>query len=1134
VTGQNAQAISLARQGAADELVRAKDALAKQSEWLRVTLASIGDAVITTDTLGTVLSLNAVAETMTGWSHDAAQGHPLGEVLRIVDEETREPVKNVVERALIDGRIVGLANHSVLVARDGTETPIDDSVAPIRDDNGQVHGVVIIFRSLAERKQAQEVERRLAAIVESSLDAIVSVTLDGTITSWNAGAEQLFGFRAEEVIDQPVTVLIPAERHGEEKVILDRLRRGECVEHYETVRLNKQGRPIRVSLCVSPIRDGAGNIIGGSKILRDLSSRRRAEQRLATQNAVTRALADSENLTDAAPRLLQAICEHLDWQVGALWTVAEHDDVLRCVEVVHLPAVDVPRFESATREATFEKGTGLPGRVWALGRPAWIRDVTKDTNFPRASFADEENLHGALGFPITLNEDVLGVTEFFSREIRQPDADLLEMMTAIGSQLGQFIERKRAEAGLRESEARFRLLADHAPVLIWLNTPAGCEYVNRNYLDFLGVTTDDILGMNWAHYVHPDDYDNYAAGYAVALEKRALFEAEFRFLRYDGVYRWMKTTGVPRSSPSGEFLGYIGCTYDIEDRKRGELTTGFLANASAALAQLTDSDSTLQKVASLAVPHFADWCAIDVLESDGSLRRVAVAHTDPEKERIAREMDLNYPARAPETRGVRQVIRTGQPEWTPLIPDEMLVEHTQGEDHLQFVRDLGLRSYICVPLQSRTRVIGALTFVTSESGRIYNSEDVRAAEDLASRAVIAMENASLLASLQEGDRRKDEFLAMLAHELRNPLAPIRNVVQLLRASDLPASQLDWATATIDRQLDQMTRLVDDLLDVSRITRGKIELRKELVDLSEIMERAVEASRPLVERWGHQLTVTLPPQPVRLEADAARLAQVFSNLLNNSAKYTDQGGQISLSAAMEGDEVVISVRDNGMGIPTEMLPRIFDLFTQVDRALDRSEGGLGIGLTLVKRLIEMQGGTVQAKSEGPGKGSEFELRLPASQPAERSQTEPQPPKETPNQPGCRILVVDDNRDAAESLSMLLRRLGHEVHTAHDGLEGVEAAAEFRPDVVLMDIGLPKLNGYEAASRVREGPGGAELLLIALTGWGQEGDRRRSQAAGFDYHMTKPVEFKALQKLLADWSTGHVRPRQSTTGEGQPQQ
>ncbi|HZO15260.1 MAG TPA: ATP-binding protein, partial [Polyangiaceae bacterium] len=566
---------------------------------------------------------------------------------------------------------------------------------------------------------------------------------------------------------------------------------------------------------------------------------------------------------------------------------------------------------------------------------------------------------------------------------------------------------------------------------------------------------------------------------------------------------------------SGRITQWFGSSTDIEDHKRSEQTTRFLADASAALALLTDTESTLQRVAALAVPHFADWCAVDVMDPDGSIRRVAVSHVDPTKIQLAYQLMREYPSDPAASRGTMHVLKTGVSEWASVVPDEWLVAAARDENHLRLIRELQARSYICIPLRSRMQVLGALTFVLAESGRSYGEEDVRAAEDLASRTVIAMENATLLMTLKEADRRKDEFLAMLAHELRNPLAPIRNAVQIFRAKGPPGPELQWATEVIDRQVHQMTRLVDDLLDMSRITRGKIELRKELVELGTVVESAVEACRPLIETWGHRLTVTVPPRPIRLYADPTRLAQVLANLLNNAAKYTNQGGRISLSAELASDEVILAVRDSGIGIQETMLPEIFDMFTQVERSVGRSEGGLGIGLTLVQRLVELHGGTVEARSEGAGKGSEFIVRLPVATDAQREAAGEGPSEaEHAHAPTRRILIVDDNRDAADSLGMLLRMVGNDVHTAHDGLEALGAAATFRPHVVLLDIGLPKLDGYEVARRIREQEGGPAMMLIALTGWGQEDDRRRSREAGFDHHLTKPVEFKTLQRLLAE--------------------
>ncbi len=403
--------------------------------------------------------------------------------------------------------------------------------------------------------------------------------------------------------------------------------------------------------------------------------------------------------------------------------------------------------------------------------------------------------------------------------------------------------------------------------------------------------------------------------------------------------------------------------------------------------------------------------------------------------------------------------------------------------------------------------------IRDRTGRMFGC--VLVFRDITERHEMENQLRQVAADLSAADRRKDEFLATLAHELRNPLAPIRNGLQVMKMADGDASVIEQCRLMMERQINQMVRLVDDLLDISRISRGKIELRKEQVPLAAVLNLAIETSRPLIEEMSHELTVTLPKSPIIVDADQTRLAQVFMNLLNNSAKYSERGCHIWITAERQGSDVVVSVRDTGIGIPTDKLTSVFDLFSQVDGKLEKSHGGLGIGLNIVKRLVEMHDGRIEAKSDGPGRGAEFIVRLPvvveASVPA-RADGE----KSAVTKSSLRIQIVDDNRDAADSLAMMLKIMGNETRTAYDGQEGVELAAEFKPDVLLFDIGLPKLNGYEACRLIRQQPWGAKIVVIAVTGWGQEEDRQRSHDAGFDHHMVKPVDLSALMTLLAEMS------------------
>ncbi|MGV3483653.1 MAG: ATP-binding protein, partial [Planctomycetaceae bacterium] len=675
-------------------------------------------------------------------------------------------------------------------------------------------------------------------------------------------------------------------------------------------------------------------------------------------------------------------------------------------------------------------------------------------------------------------------------------------------------DKKRAEAALRTSEGQLRQLADAMPQMVWAATPDGTiDYYNERWYEFTGLSRDLFGQQNWEAILHPDDVERCNRTYVQRIHDGQPWQIEFRFKdRNTGSYRWYLGRAVPVRDEQEKIVRWFGTCTDIDDTKRSQHTSDFLADASAAVANLDDPDTTLHKVASIAVPTFADWCVVDLYEN-GERKRVAATHTDPEKVRLAQQLAERYPPRPSDAHGVNRVIRTGQPELVEEIPMSLLEEVAYDAEHARVLRELGLRSYLCVPMQLRGQTKGVLSFVMAESGRRFNASDLRVAQELASRAAVAIENARLYRALQEEDRRKDEFLATLAHELRNPLAPIRTGLQLMSLAKDSIDVVEQTRGMMERQLGQMIHIIDDLLDVSRISRGKLELRKERIELAAVIESALETCDPMLKQSRHQLSVTVPPTPIYLDADQTRLAQVLCNLLSNAVKYTEDGGRISLCVEPQGSEVVVSIRDSGVGIPREMLPKVFEMFTQVDRSLEKSQGGLGIGLTIVKRLVEMHGGNVEAQSEGREMGSVFTVRLPVVPSLHPRLPEPNRDGGPSNTRSCRILVVDDNVDAGNTLTMMLRIMGNEVQTAHDGLQGCELASSFRPHLILMDIGMPRLNGYEACRRIREQPWGQSMKLVALTGWGQNDDKLRSQEAGFDHHLVKPVEPATLCELLS---------------------
>jgi len=623
---------------------------------------------------------------------------------------------------------------------------------------------------LLERDRGREAQLLLAAIVASSDDAIISKTLNGDILTWNKGAERLFGYTAKEVIGKPITILIPPERQHEEPELLRRLRNGESIEHFETVRVAKDGRRMDISLTVSPIIDGDGRIIGASKVARDITQQKRAAEALRDANEQLRVVTD--NMAVAVTRC--------DRDFRYLWV--------------------------------------------SRGFAAWM---------------------------------------------------------------GRAVD----------------------------------EIVGRTIPEVMGVVAFETVRPHITQVLSGEPVD---------------FETQVPYR--DLGARWIRAGYVPTHDAAGETDGWVAVITDTTEQRK-------------------------------------------------------------------------------------------------------------------------------------------------------------------------MEDA-----LRQADRRKDEFLAVLAHELRNPLAPIRSALHVLRMTNKRDPTTERVGEIMERQVNHIVRLVDDLLEVSRITTGKIELRKEPVEIASVVRTAIEASRPLIEGGGHHLAVVIPPEPITLDADPVRLAQVLANLLNNAAKYTDTGGQIWLTVRRDADSVAISVRDTGSGIPRDMLARVFELFTQVDRRSNRAQGGLGIGLTLVKSLIELHGGSIRAYSEGLGRGSEFVARLPIRRGVRPAHAAAEVPAPSPVLADRRVLVVDDNIDAAESLGILLKLLGADVKIVHNGPDALAALPVHHPAVVLLDIGMRGMDGYEVARRIRRQHEYQDLTLIALTGWGQDEDRRKSQAAGFDYHLIKPADLVMLQTLL----------------------
>ena len=937
-------------------------------------------------------------------------------------------------------------------------------------------------------------------LVEGTTDyAIFMLDPNGHILTWNAGAERLKGYRADEIIGQHFSRFYPQDA-------IDRgwpaheltVARAQGRFEDEGWRLRQDGTQFWANVIITALHDHEGNFRGFSKVTRDLTERKRAEEnarRLIEESAARHAVEENSRLIYEQRERLRVtlasigdavIATNAEGRIEFLNAVAEKLIGVTAAEAVATPLVDVFHIVNAETRRPVEN--------------------------PALRALEEGTIIGLANHTVLIGKDG---TERPIDDSAAPIRDASGELVGCVLVFRDVTERQRAEQAIRRSEQQFRQLADAMPQIIWTARPDGqIEYLNRRWTEFTGLPPtafDDV----WEP-LHPDDVEKARQRWAASINSGLPFEMEVRLLDHrEQEFRWHLLRAVAVRDEGGNVSRWYGSSTEIHQQKQAQQSSHYLAEASAALASVVDFESTLQKISNLAVPFFADWAAVD-WQRDGVLTRLAVTHQDPQKVDLAQQLMRDYPPKPQAKGGIGAVFRTGQPVILSELTDELLVKGAKDARHLEMMRSLGLKSYICVPLVISGTTLGVLTFATSESGRRYRNDDLALAMDLARRASVAIENTQLYQALREADRRKDVFLATLAHELRNPLSPIRNSLEILKMPHVDSEVAHHARELMERQIHHLVRLVDDLLDVSRVMRGKIELRKERIELATIIARALETVQPLIDSHRHQLHVRLPDESLALPADPVRLSQVVVNLLTNAAKYTQPGGRIEVEATRDGQSAGLIVRDNGIGIPADALERIFDLFVQADHAIVHSQGGLGIGLTLVRNLVELHNGTIEARSAGPGQGSEFIVRLPLSSADSAGADTDATPAQTrpPAASGFRLLVVDDNQDAANSLGKLLELQGHRVRIAYNGMATLEIVKEFVPDAVLLDIGMPGMDGYEVATRLRQQPALRTTMLVALTGWGQQEDRRRSAEAGFDRHLVKPLDVKVLQGLLEE--------------------
>lgn len=942
-------------------------------------------------------------------------------------------------------------------------------------------------------------------ILESITDAFLSVDAEWRISYINSHVERLHNLRREDVLGRVMWHVFP-------KVIgtaFEACQR-EVMEKREPRVIEAFYAPLDdwFEVNVDPMRDG-----GLAIYFRNITARKyMAALADAQKEAMERTLAG-----DPLPEVLAVLARAIERTSGnrPIAAIMQPDEQgrLRIVAapgvsadyVAEIEAIEITPQEDCGFTATFNGETVITPDIEA--DPRWA---------PFRALAERQGLRAAWTTPIrSAGGRLLGAFSVYYRDKRQPpEADRM-LVDNLCRTAAMVMDTSQARAYMREGEARlesqrrlYEAMMSSTPDLVYtFDLQHRFTYANRALLEMWGMEWKDAIGKTclelgyepWHAEMHDREIDQ-----VVATRKPVRGEVPFNGARGRGIYDYIFT---PIFGANGEVVAVSGITRDVTERKQTEEA---LRQNESRLRFLTELESAIrgageaEKVMEVATRMTSQYlgtsrCFYADVEADGMHFTVRADHVADGSASAAGYYSLaSFGPRAMMTlTGGRTLsLRSAESE---LAADE-------GS---RVFLDMGARAAIMCPL-ARDGRLQALMAVHQTTPRDWKPEEIRLLESVAARCRVYIERARDEARLREADRRKDEFLAILAHELRNPLAPVRNALYIMRNPKADEGMIAKSRALMERQIEHMVRLVDDLMDISRITTGKIELKRERIDLGDVLRQAMDASTAIVQARGHELVLAaLPSVPV--DGDPVRLAQVFANLINNAAKYTEPGGRITIAAEVAGGQARISVTDTGIGIAPDMRARIFEMFSQVDSSISRSQGGLGIGLTLAKELVERHGGRIEVASEGIGHGSTFSVVLPVV--AGMRATAAAVDGQSAAGPRLKVLIVDDNAASAETIGWAVEMLGHEVRILHDSMAAQSFARAYRPDAVILDIGMPGMDGHELCRRLKAMPECAQALYIAQTGWGQEEHRRQSQAAGFRHHLVKPIDMKELERLLA---------------------
>jgi PAS domain S-box-containing protein len=1137
-----------------------RSSLRGSEERLRLLVEQVTEyAIFLLDPDGRVSTWNLGAARIKGYSAQEIIGQHFSKFYR---PEDLWKCDRELEVATSEGRV---EDEGWRVRKDGTLFWANVVITSLRDSSGQLVGFAKVTRDMSDRRRAEEAlrqsEERFRLLLENVKDyAIFMLDPNGIVATWNVGAERIKGYRADEIIGSHFSRFYPEEdvRAGKCEMELERAKlEGRCED--EGWRVRKDGSRFWANVVITVLRDAAGNSLGFAKVTRDLTERRAAEEeRLRLGQAARARIEQLATLSEALTSVLSV--EHVGRIVTEKATTFAHADVctlyLReeqtgALELIAEAGTNsavverIRRLTSNSGNPSYRIGIGEADAVWVETPEQYAAYLPSLAELP----AEGPRAQAFWCIPLVAESRTIGMLGVGFHQPRQFSDDEREFVTMFGRQCAQALARARRLEAERAAAALADQLRASLSTTLRSVGDALIATDTRGRITLMSGVAESLTGWLEAEargrpltdafriinaqtrMVVPNPVEKVLeTGGVVGLANHTLL------VRRDGREIPIDDSGAPIRADSGEIEGVVLVFRDVTERKLEETRRAFLVDATSALAESLDYEATVTRVAQLAVPRLADWCAVDLVVDAGRVPvRLAVAHVEPAKVQLARELHTKYPPNPNAQTGLSNVLRTARSELYSEIPDAMLVARSVDEEQLRISRELGLVSAMIVPLVARTQVLGAMSFVYAESGRTFTAEDLRFAEELARRCANAIENARVYQSEQQArrtadiaNRAKDEFLAIVSHELRTPLNAIMGWAKMLTMHALDEARLKRAYETIERNAVAMAQLIEDLLDMSRVISGKLRIEVQQVDLARVVDAAIESIRPAALAKSVELTPILDTTAPAIVGDPTRLQQIVWNLLSNAVKFTPKGGRVEVVLRRVASSLEITVSDTGKGITPDFLPSVFEPFRQEDAGPSRYRGGLGLGLAITRQLVELHGGRIVAHSEGDGRGATFTVTLPISAVASQVEVSAGSTRHFSTDQlvfdkpehirGLRVLVVDDEDDARRLVAMVLEDCGCRVTVAGSVEDALRKFDEVAPDLLLSDIGMPGESGYDLIRKVRGRPRerGGDVPAAALTAYARAEDRRNMLNAGYSIHLPKPIEPAELVAVVATLS------------------